>query len=36
MAKYYKVSINKLKQWNNLSSDHLKIGKKLTVFLSNS
>ncbi|MBB1387433.1 LysM peptidoglycan-binding domain-containing protein [Pseudoalteromonas sp. SG45-5] len=36
IAKYYKVSINKLKQWNNLSSDHLKIGKKLTVFLSNS
>jgi membrane-bound lytic murein transglycosylase D len=36
IAKYYKVSINKLKQWNNLSSNHLKIGKKLTVFLSNS
>ncbi|KPH63068.1 LysM peptidoglycan-binding domain-containing protein [Pseudoalteromonas sp. NEC-BIFX-2020_002] len=36
IAKHYKVSINKLKQWNNLSSDHLKIGEKLTVFLSNS
>lgn len=36
IAKYYKVSINKLKQWNNLSRDSLKIGEKLTVFLSNS
>ncbi len=35
ISSHYKVSITKLKQWNNLSSDHLKIGKKLTVFLSN-
>ena len=35
IANHYKVSIAKLKQWNSLSSDHLKIGKKLTVFLSN-
>ncbi len=36
IANHYKVSIAKLKQWNNLSSDNLKIGEKLTVFLSNS
>jgi membrane-bound lytic murein transglycosylase D len=36
IAKQYKVSITKLKQWNNLSRDNLKIGEKLTVFLSNS
>ena len=35
VANHYKVSIAKLKQWNSLSSDHLKIGKQLTVFLSN-
>ncbi|WP_418607926.1 LysM peptidoglycan-binding domain-containing protein [Pseudoalteromonas sp. US3C1013] len=35
IANHYKVSIAKLKQWNSLSSDHLKIGKQLTVFLSN-
>lgn len=36
IAKHYRVSITKLKQWNNLSRDSLKIGEKLTVFLSNS
>lgn len=36
IANHYKVSITKLKQWNNLSRDNLKIGEKLTVFLSNS
>jgi membrane-bound lytic murein transglycosylase D len=36
IANHYKVSITKLKQWNSLSSDRLKIGDKLTVFLSAS
>lgn len=36
IARHYKVTITKLKQWNNLSRDNLKIGEKLTVFLSNS
>lgn len=36
IANHYKVSITKLKQWNNLSRDSLKIGEKLTVFLSAS
>lgn len=36
IANHYKVSITKLKQWNNLSRDNLKIGEKLTVFLSKS
>ncbi|WP_288345136.1 LysM peptidoglycan-binding domain-containing protein [uncultured Pseudoalteromonas sp.] len=36
IAKQYKVSITKLKQWNNLSRDSLRVGEKLTVFISNS
>lgn len=36
IANHYKVSITKLKQWNSLSSDRLKVGDKLTVFLSAS
>ncbi|MFU2510568.1 LysM peptidoglycan-binding domain-containing protein [Pseudoalteromonas sp. ASV78] len=36
IANHYKVSITKLKQWNSLSGDRLKVGEKLTVFLSNS
>lgn len=36
IAKHYQVSITKLKQWNNLSRDSLRIGEKLTVFLSDS
>ena len=36
IAKQYKVSITKLKQWNNLSRDNLRVGEKLTVFISNS
>ncbi|MDQ9092061.1 LysM peptidoglycan-binding domain-containing protein [Pseudoalteromonas haloplanktis] len=36
IANHYKVSITKLKQWNSLSGDRLKVGDKLTVFLSNS
>ncbi|MBE0458104.1 LysM peptidoglycan-binding domain-containing protein [Pseudoalteromonas sp. KG3] len=36
IANHYKVSITKLKQWNSLSGDRLKVGEKLTVFLSAS
>lgn len=36
IANHYNVSITKLKQWNSLSSDTLRVGDKLTVFISNS
>ncbi|TMO46172.1 lytic transglycosylase [Pseudoalteromonas ruthenica] len=36
IARHYQVSIAKLKQWNNLSSNILQVGDTLTVFLSRS
>lgn len=34
IAKKYHVSVSQLKKWNNLKSDNLKIGQKLTVYSS--
>ncbi|MCF6440885.1 LysM peptidoglycan-binding domain-containing protein [Pseudoalteromonas luteoviolacea] len=34
IAKQFNVSVNKLKQWNALSSSTLQIGKELTLFLT--
>ncbi|WP_105215159.1 MULTISPECIES: LysM peptidoglycan-binding domain-containing protein [unclassified Pseudoalteromonas] len=36
IARRYQVSVAKLKQWNNLSKDTLRIGETLTLFLSRS
>ena len=36
IARHFKVTISEIKQWNALSSDALRIGAKLTLFLSNS
>lgn len=34
IAKQFNVSVNKLKQWNELSGSTLQIGKQLTIFLA--
>ncbi|MBQ4839034.1 LysM peptidoglycan-binding domain-containing protein [Pseudoalteromonas luteoviolacea] len=34
IAKQFNVSVNKLKQWNELSDSTLQIGKQLTIFLA--
>lgn len=34
IAKKYHVSVNQLKQWNNMKSDRLSIGQKLVVYSS--
>ncbi|KZN60385.1 LysM peptidoglycan-binding domain-containing protein [Pseudoalteromonas luteoviolacea] len=34
IAKQFNVSVNKLKQWNQLSHSTLQIGKRLTIFLA--
>ncbi len=36
IARRYDVTVSKLKQWNNLSKETLRIGDKLKVFLSRS
>lgn len=32
ISKQYRVSISELKQWNNLSSNNLNVGQKLTIY----
>ena len=34
IARHFDVTISKLKQWNSLSKDVLRIGDKLTIFLA--
>lgn len=34
IAKKYRVSVNQLKQWNNLKSTNLQVGQKLTLYNS--
>ena len=34
IARHFDVTINKIKQWNSLSRETLKIGDKLTIFLA--
>lgn len=33
IAKKYKVSVDEIRQWNNLTSNYLKIGQKLTIYV---
>lgn len=32
IAKKYKVSVDEIRKWNNLSSNYLKVGQKLTIY----
>ena len=35
IAKKYKVTVSNIKEWNNLSSNHLSIGDKIIIYVTN-